>query len=90
VKVLTSPGKIKYGCHYWWAPVPFELLAEFVISHENWASVLNQITRALSILPGLWLKPIKNVAGNWKKAMLRKKILALLERFHTWPASVKR
>lgn len=82
VKVLTVPGKDRIlgvtivGEH------AGDLLAEFVLAMKHGLG-LNKILGTIHTYP-TWAEANKYVAGEWKRAHAPQKILALLERYHTW------
>jgi pyruvate/2-oxoglutarate dehydrogenase complex dihydrolipoamide dehydrogenase (E3) component/uncharacterized membrane protein YdjX (TVP38/TMEM64 family) len=82
VKVLTVPGKDKIlgvtiaGEH------AGDLIAEFVLAMKQGIG-LNRILGTIHIYPTL-AEANKYVAGNWKKAHAPERLLAWVERFHTW------
>lgn len=82
VKVLTVPGKDKIlgvtivGEH------AGDLLAEFVLAMKHGLG-LNKILSTIHTYPTL-AEANKYAAGEWKRAHAPQKILAWLERFHTW------
>ena len=82
VKVLTVPGKDRIlgvtivGEH------AGDLLAEYVLAMRHGIG-LNKILGTIHIYPTL-AEANKYVAGVWKKAHAPKKLLAWVERFHTW------
>ncbi len=82
VKVLTVPGKDKIlgvtivGEH------AGDLLAEYVLAMRHGIG-LNKILGTIHIYPTL-AEANKYVAGVWKKAHAPAKLLAWVERFHTW------
>jgi pyruvate/2-oxoglutarate dehydrogenase complex dihydrolipoamide dehydrogenase (E3) component/uncharacterized membrane protein YdjX (TVP38/TMEM64 family) len=82
VKVLTKPGKDKIlgativGAH------AGELLAEFVLAMKHGLG-LNKLLGTIHIYPTM-AEANKNVAGNWKRDHAPQKLLAFVERFHTW------
>jgi pyruvate/2-oxoglutarate dehydrogenase complex dihydrolipoamide dehydrogenase (E3) component/uncharacterized membrane protein YdjX (TVP38/TMEM64 family) len=82
VKVLTQPGKDKILGATIVGASAGELLAEFVLAMKHGLG-LNKILGTIHIYPTM-AEANKNVAGNWKKANAPQKVLALLERFHTW------
>ncbi|GAC17904.1 FAD-dependent oxidoreductase [Paraglaciecola arctica] len=85
VKVLTPPGKDKIlgativGAH------AGELIAEFVLAMK-YNLGMNKILGTIHIYPTM-AEASKNAAGNWKKAHTPEKLLAFVERFHTWRRS---
>ena len=82
VKVLTVPGKDKIlgvtiaGEH------AGDLIAEYVLAMKQGIG-LNKILGTIHIYPTL-TEANKYVAGNWKRAHAPEKLLAWVERFHTW------
>jgi len=82
VKVLTVPGKDKIlgvtiaGEH------AGDLIAEYVLAMKHKIG-LNKILGTIHIYPTL-AESNKYVAGNWKRAHKPEKLLAWVERFHTW------
>lgn len=82
VKVLTVPGKDKIlgvtivGEH------AGDLLAEFVLAMKHGLG-LNKILETIHTYP-TWAEGNKYAAGEWKKAHAPQKVLALLERYHSW------
>jgi dihydrolipoamide dehydrogenase len=82
VKVLTVPGKDKIlgvtivGNH------AGDLIAEFVLAMKHGLG-LNKILGTIHIYPTM-AEANKYVAGVWKKAHKPEKLLAWVERFHTW------
>ena len=82
VKVLTVPGKDRIlgvtiaGEH------AGDLLAEYVLA-MRYGIGLNKILGTIHIYPTL-AEANKYVAGVWKKAHTPEKLLAWVERFHTW------
>ena len=85
VKVLTVPGKDKImgativGAH------AGELLAEFVLAMK-YNLGMNKLLGTIHIYPTM-AEANKNAAGVWKQAHAPKKLLAFVERFHTWRRS---
>ncbi len=82
IKVLTKPGKDKIlgvtivGHH------AGDLIAEYVQAMK-WGIGLNKILGTIHIYPTL-AESNKYVAGEWKRAHKPEKLLAWVERFHTW------
>ncbi|PKO33574.1 MAG: pyridine nucleotide-disulfide oxidoreductase [Betaproteobacteria bacterium HGW-Betaproteobacteria-7] len=82
LKVLTVPGKDRIlgvtivGEH------AGDLIAEYVLAMKQGIG-LNKILGTIHIYPTL-AEANKYVAGNWKKAHAPLKLLAWVERFHTW------
>jgi len=85
VKVLTVPGKDKIlgativGAH------AGELLAEFVLAMK-YKLGMDKLLGTIHIYPTM-AEATKNTAGVWKKAHTPEKLLAFVERFHTWRRS---
>jgi pyruvate/2-oxoglutarate dehydrogenase complex dihydrolipoamide dehydrogenase (E3) component/uncharacterized membrane protein YdjX (TVP38/TMEM64 family) len=85
VKVLTPPGKDKIlgativGAH------AGELIAEFVLAMK-YNLGMNKILGTIHIYPTM-AEASKYAAGNWKKSHAPEKLLAFVERFHTWRRS---
>jgi len=82
VKVLTRPGKDKILGATIVGANAGELLAEFVLAMKHGLG-LNKILGTIHIYPTM-AEANKNAAGNWKKDHAPQKVLAFLERFHTW------
>ncbi len=82
VKVLTKPGKDKIlgvtivGEH------AGDLIAEYVLAMKHGLG-LNKILGTIHIYPTL-SESNKYAAGEWKRAHQPEKLLAWVERFHTW------
>jgi pyruvate/2-oxoglutarate dehydrogenase complex dihydrolipoamide dehydrogenase (E3) component/uncharacterized membrane protein YdjX (TVP38/TMEM64 family) len=82
IKVLTVPGKDRIlgvtivGEH------AGDLIAEYVLAMKQGIG-LNRILGTIHIYPTL-AEANKYVAGNWKKAHAPERLLAWVERFHTW------
>ncbi len=82
VKVLTVPGKDRIlgvtivGEH------AGDLLAEFVLAMKHGLG-LNKILGTIHIYPTL-AEANKYAAGEWKRAHAPQKLLAWVERYHTW------
>ena len=85
IKVLTVPGKDKIlgvtivGEH------AGDLLAEFVLAMKHGLG-LNKILGTIHTYPTL-AEANKYVAGEWKRAHSPKKLLDLVEKYHTWKRS---
>ena len=85
IKVLTVPGKDKIlgvtivGEH------AGDLLAEYVLAMKHGLG-LNKILGTIHTYPTM-AEANKYVAGEWKRAHAPTRILALLERYHTWMRS---
>ncbi|MFT4788650.1 MAG: pyruvate/2-oxoglutarate dehydrogenase complex dihydrolipoamide dehydrogenase (E3) component [Paraglaciecola sp.] len=82
VKVLTQPGKDKILGATIVGANAGELLAEFVLAMKHGLG-LNKLLGTIHIYPTM-AEANKNVAGVWKKAHAPQKLLAFVERFHTW------
>jgi pyruvate/2-oxoglutarate dehydrogenase complex dihydrolipoamide dehydrogenase (E3) component/uncharacterized membrane protein YdjX (TVP38/TMEM64 family) len=82
VKVLTVPGKDKLlgvtlvGTH------AGDLLAEYVLAMKHGLG-LNKILGTIHTYPTL-AEANKYAAGEWKRAHAPQKLLAWVEKFHTW------
>ncbi len=82
VKVLTPPGKDRIlgvtivGEH------AGDLMAEFVLAMKHGLG-LNKILGTIHIYPTL-AEANKFAAGNWRKAHVNPRLLALVARFHRW------
>lgn len=82
IKVLTVPGKDKIlgvtivGYH------AAELIAEYVLAMKHGLG-LNKILGTIHTYPTL-MEANKFVAGEWKRKNAPQKLLALVEKFHSW------
>ena len=82
VKVLTQPGKDRIlgvtivGDH------GGDLMAEFVLAMKHGLG-LNKILGTIHAYP-TWAEANKYAAGEWKRAHAPQKVLAWLEKFHSW------
>jgi len=82
IKVLTVPGKDKIlgativGHH------AGEIIVEYVTAMKHGLG-LNKILGTIHIYPTL-TETNKFVAGNWKRAHVPEKVMALLPKFHQW------
>jgi pyruvate/2-oxoglutarate dehydrogenase complex dihydrolipoamide dehydrogenase (E3) component len=82
VKVLTEPGRDRIigvtvvGYH------AAELINEFVLAMKNGIG-LNKILATIHIYPTL-SESNKFLAGEWRKARKPERLLALVERYHSW------
>ena len=82
VKVLTPPGKDRIlgvtivGEH------AGDLMAEFVLAMKHGLG-LGKILGTIHIYP-TFAEANKNAAGEWRRAHMSPRLLALVERFHTW------
>ena len=82
IKVLTVPGKDKILGVTFVGEHAADLIAEYVLAMRHGIG-LNKILGTIHIYPTL-AEANKYVAGNWKKAHAPQKLLAWVERFHTW------
>lgn len=85
VKVLTKPGKDKILGATIVGANAGELLAEFVLAMKHGLG-LNKLLGTIHIYPTM-AEANKNVAGTWKREHAPQKLLAMVERFHTWRRS---
>ena len=85
VKVLTPPGKDKILGATIVGAQAGELIAEFVLAMK-YNLGMNKILGTIHIYPTM-AEAGKYAAGNWKKANAPEKLLAFVERFHTWRRS---
>jgi pyruvate/2-oxoglutarate dehydrogenase complex dihydrolipoamide dehydrogenase (E3) component/uncharacterized membrane protein YdjX (TVP38/TMEM64 family) len=82
VKVLTAPGKDRIlgvtivGEH------GGDLLAEFVLAMKHGLG-LNKILGTIHAYP-TWAEANKYAAGEWKRAHAPQRVLAWLEKYHSW------
>lgn len=82
VKVLTAPGKDRIlgvtivGDH------AGDLIAEFVLAMKHGLG-LNKMLGTIHIYP-TWAEANKAVAGNWRRAHVNARLLAIVKRFHDW------
>ena len=82
VKVLTVPGKDRILGVTLVGEHAGDLLAEFVLAMKHRLG-LNQILGTIHTYPTL-SEANKYAAGKWKRAHAPQKVLAWLERYHTW------
>ncbi len=82
VKVLTPPGSDKILGATIVGPHAGDLMAEFVLAMKHGLG-LNKILGTIHIYPTL-AEANKFAAGNWRRAHVNPKMLAIVERFHTW------
>ena len=82
IKVLTPPGKDKILGVTIVAQHAGEMIAEYVAAMKQGFG-LNQILGTIHIYP-TFSETNKYVAGVWKKNHAPKKVLSMLEKFHTW------
>ncbi|MCT4334487.1 FAD-dependent oxidoreductase [Paracoccus sp. YLB-12] len=82
VKVLTAPGKDRIlgvtivGDH------AGDLIAEFVLAMKHGLG-LNKMLGTIHIYP-TWAEANKAVAGDWRRAHVNARLLAIVKRFHDW------
>lgn len=82
VKVLTVPGRDRIlgativGAH------AGDLLAEFVLAMKHGLG-LNKILGTIHIYPTM-AEANKYAAGEWRRAHVNPRLLAIVERFHSW------
>jgi pyruvate/2-oxoglutarate dehydrogenase complex dihydrolipoamide dehydrogenase (E3) component/uncharacterized membrane protein YdjX (TVP38/TMEM64 family) len=82
VKVLTAPGKDRIlgativGDH------AGDLLAEFTMAMKHGLG-MNKLLSTIHIYP-TWTEANKYAAGEWRKARVNPRLLALAARFHGW------
>ena len=82
VKVLTVPGKDKILGVTMMGEHAGDLMVEFVLAMK-WGLGLNKILGTIHTYPTL-AESNKYVAGEWKRAHAPKRIIDLLEKYHTW------
>ncbi|MCB2114908.1 MAG: FAD-dependent oxidoreductase [Rhodobacteraceae bacterium] len=82
VKVLTAPGKDRILGATIVGEHAGDLLAEFVFAMKH-GHGLNKILSTIHIYPTL-AEANKFAAGEWRKAHVNARALAVLERFHAW------
>ncbi|MEN8718936.1 MAG: FAD-dependent oxidoreductase, partial [Oceanococcaceae bacterium] len=82
VKVLTPPGKDTILGATIVGPHAGELLAEFVLAMKHGLG-LNKILGTIHSYP-TWVEANKYAAGEWKRAHAPERLLAFVEKFHTW------
>ena len=82
VKVLTVPGKDRILGVTIVGEQAGELLAEFVLAMK-WKLGLKKILSTIHTYPTL-AEANKYVAGEWQRAHTPRRIMSLLERYHTW------
>lgn len=82
LKVLTVPGKDRILGVTLAGEHAGDLITEFVTAMRHGLG-LNKILGTIHIYPTL-AESNKYVAGNWKRAHAPTRVLALLERYHTW------
>ncbi|MDO9365818.1 MAG: FAD-dependent oxidoreductase, partial [Methylotenera sp.] len=82
VKVLTVPGKDKILGAIIVGEHAGDLLAEFVLAMKHGLG-LNKILGTIHTYP-TWSEANKYAAGEWKRAHVPHRILAWVEKYHTW------
>lgn len=82
VKVLTVPGKDKILGATIVGEHAGDLLAEFVLAMKHGLG-LNKILGTIHTYP-TWSEANKYAAGEWKRAHVPHRILAWVEKYHTW------
>ncbi len=82
IKVLTPPGKDTILGVTIVSEHAGDLIPEFVLAMKHGLG-LNKILGTIHAYP-TWAEGAKYTAGNWKKANKPEKVLALLEKYHTW------
>ncbi len=82
IKVLTVPGKDRILGVTLVGEHAADLIAEYVLAMKHGIG-LNKILGTIHIYPTL-AEANKYVAGNWKKAHAPQRLLAWVERFHSW------
>ena len=82
VKVLTPPKSDKILGATIVGPHAGDLMAEFVLAMKHGLG-LNKILGTIHIYPTL-AEANKFAAGNWRRAHVNPRLLAMVERFHTW------
>lgn len=82
VKVLTVPGKDRILGVTIVGERAGDLLAEFVLAFKHGLG-LNKILGTIHTYP-TWAEANKYAAGEWKKARTPPRILAWLEKYHSW------
>lgn len=85
VKVLTVPGKDKILGATIVGAMAGELMAEFVLAMRHGLG-LNKILGTIHAYPTM-MEANKYVAGEWKRNHAPQKLLAFVEKFHTWRRS---
>jgi pyruvate/2-oxoglutarate dehydrogenase complex dihydrolipoamide dehydrogenase (E3) component len=82
VKVLTPPGKDRILGVTLVGEHAGDLLAEFVLAMTHGLG-LNKVLGTIHTYP-TWSEANKYAAGAWKRAHAPRKILAWMERYHSW------
>jgi pyruvate/2-oxoglutarate dehydrogenase complex dihydrolipoamide dehydrogenase (E3) component len=82
VKVLTVPGKDRILGVTLVGEHAGDLLAEFVLAMKHGLG-LNKILGTIHTYP-TWAEANKYAAGEWKRAHAPERVLAILEKYHTW------
>ncbi|WP_371876196.1 FAD-dependent oxidoreductase [Vibrio sp. HB161653] len=82
IKILTPPGKDTILGVTIVSEHAGDLIPEFVLAMKHGLG-LNKILGTIHAYP-TWAEGAKYTAGNWKKANKPEKVLAWLEKYHTW------
>lgn len=82
IKVLTEPGKDRILGVTIMGEHGGDLIAEFVLAMKQGLG-LNKILGTIHAYP-TWAEANKYAAGEWKRAHAPQKVLAWLEKYHTW------
>ncbi|MCM8595978.1 FAD-dependent oxidoreductase [Accumulibacter sp.] len=82
VRVLTVPGKDRILGATIVGEHAGELIAEFVLAMRHGLG-LNRILGTIHVYP-TFAEASRYVAGNWKRAHAPQRVLAWVERFHSW------
>lgn len=82
VKVLTAPGKDKILGATIVGEHAGDLLAEYVLAMKHGLG-MNKILGTIHTYP-TWSEANKYAAGEWKRAHVPHRILAWVEKYHTW------
>ncbi len=82
VKVLTVPGKDRILGVTIAGENGGDLIAEFILAMKHGLG-LNKILGTIHIYP-TWSEANKFVAGEWKRAHAPHRIIALMEKYHSW------
>ncbi len=82
VKVLTPPGKDRILGATIVGPHAGDLIAEFVLAMKHGLG-LGKVLGTIHVYPTL-AEANKFAAGNWRRAHVNPRLLALVERLHRW------
>lgn len=82
VKVLTVPGRDRILGVTIMGDHAGDLIAEFVLAMKHGLG-LNKILSTIHIYP-TWAEANKAAAGQWRRAHVNPRALAIVERFHDW------